>query len=112
MLHFPAVPKDVELVQPLTDVLLLVPVDLPDQVLLTNQLLPLSLKQFLSIKSILKIHSSSSLQHYGRAFSQEKLNSGQAFLGLNRGKIGAKSGKRVIKSSKIGAKSGQNNHYC
>ena len=42
MLHFPAVPKDVELVQPLTDVLLLV-------ALLTDQLLTLSLKQFLSI---------------------------------------------------------------
>ena len=71
MLHFPAVPKDVELAQPLTDVLLLVPVDLPDQVLLTNQLLTLSLKQFLSIKSILKIHSSSSLQHYSLVCSNK-----------------------------------------
>ena len=39
MLHFPAVPKDVELVQPQADVLLLGPGDLLDLALLADQLL-------------------------------------------------------------------------
>ena len=38
MLHFPAVPKDVELAQPQTDVLLLAPGDLLDLALLASKL--------------------------------------------------------------------------
>ena len=55
MLHFLAVPKGVELVQPLADVLLLVPGDLLDQVLLADQLLTLYSETILSIIQISKI---------------------------------------------------------
>ena len=51
MLHFPAVPKGVELVQPLADVLLLVPYDLLDQVVPSEQLLTLNSEKILSINS-------------------------------------------------------------
>ena len=40
----------------------------------------------------------------GRAFSQEKLKSGQAFLGLNRGKIWQKGDKIEQNRGKIGTK--------
>jgi len=55
MLHFPAVPKGVELVQPQADVLLLAPGDLLDLALLADQLLNSnSLKQFFPSIYILK----------------------------------------------------------
>jgi len=59
MLHFPAVPKGVELVQPQADVLLLGPGDLLDLALLADQLLNSnSLKQFFPSISIPKFQNS------------------------------------------------------